>query len=260
MRTGIVLTVAAILVAGSLGAPADPSSPPSSMTAMASTVYEATPAAVRLPGALGWYSSNWAGYTVGGGPYRSASGQWTVPTVSARGAAGFSAQWVGIDGFSNRSLIQAGTEADFYGGSAHYSAWWEILPAPAVRIRGLSVRAGDVITTTIARVSTGRWRITVKDARSGSFSTIRRYAGPGRSAEWIEEAPVVDGRATALAAHRTIVFDNVRVNGGNPDLVVDDAGAMIRRGVQADTPSAPDSDGNGFALAQQAVPPDRPAT
>jgi len=260
MRTGMVLAVAALVATGLLGASTDPLSPPGATTSMASAVYAGTPAAPRLPGGLGWYSSNWAGYTVGGGAYRSASGQWTVPSVRARGAAGFSAQWVGIDGFSNRSLIQAGTEADFYAGSAHYSAWWEILPAPAVRIRGLSVRAGDVITVTIARVSTGRWRITLKDSRSGSYSTTRPYTGPGTSVEWIKEAPVVDGRATALAVHGTLVFDNARVNGRNPALVADDAGAMIRRGVQADTPSAPDTDGNGFALAQQALPPDPPAT
>jgi hypothetical protein len=260
MRTGMVLAVAAFVAAGLLGASTGPISPPGATTAMASAVFEGTPAAARLPGGLGWYSSNWAGYAVGGGPYRSASGQWTVPSVSARGAAGFSAQWVGIDGFSNRSLIQAGTEADFYAGSAHFSAWWEILPAPAVRIRGLSVRAGDVITVTIARVSTGRWRITVQDSRSGSYSTTRPYAGPGTSAEWIEEAPIVAGRATALAVHGTLVFDNARVNGSNPALVADDAGAMIRHGVQSNTPSAPDADGNGFALAQQAVPPVPPAT
>jgi hypothetical protein len=48
------------------------------------------------------------------------------------------------------------------------------------------------------------------------------------------------------------------VNGGMAHLSIGDAGAMIRRGVLVDTPSAPDADGNGFAVAQQAIPPDRP--
>ena len=221
-------------------------------------VYEGTPAAVRIPGNLGWYSSNWAGYAVGGGPYRSVSGEWTIPSVSASDRASFSALWVGVDVFSNASLIQAGTEADFYNGAAHYSAWWEILPAPAVRIRTLPVRAGDLITVTITRVSSGRWRITVRDARSGSYTTTRPFAGPGTSAEWIEEAPVIASRATPLAVHETVVIDNATMNGGSPHQVTDNGGAMIKRGVLVDTPSAPDADGNGFALAQQATPPGLP--
>jgi hypothetical protein len=54
------------------------------------------------------------------------------------------------------------------------------------------------------------------------------------------------------------VFDNAMVNGGMAHLSIRDAGAMIRRGVLVDTPSAPDADGNGFEVAEQAIPPDRP--
>lgn len=260
MRTTVALAVAAILTIGSAGVRTDPLSPTSSTPTLASASYEAAPAAARIPGTLGWYSSNWAGYAVGGGPHSSVSAQWTVPTLSASGRAGFSALWVGIDGFTSSALIQAGTEADFYNGAAHYTAWWEILPAPAVTIHTLPVRAGDRISVSIARVSSGRWRITIKDARSGSYSTTRTYAGPATSAEWIEEAPIVGGRATRLAVHGTVLFDNATLNGQSPNLVPDDGGAMIRRGVQVDTPSAPDADGNGFALAEQAVPPARPGT
>jgi hypothetical protein len=255
------LAVATLLMAGLLAVPTSQASAHGSSHDMASgaAVHEGTPAAVRIPGNLGWYSSNWAGYAVGGGPYRSVSGAWTVPTVSASGRAGFSALWVGVDGFSNASLIQAGTEADFYNGAAHYSAWWEILPAPAVTIRTLPVRAGDLVSVTITRVSSGRWRITVRDARSGTFTTTRPYAGPGTSAEWIEEAPLIASRATPLAVHGTVVFDNATVNGGSPHLVTDNGGAMIKRGVLVDAPSGPNADGNGFALAQLATPPAQPA-
>lgn len=219
----------------------------------------ATPASARSAGGLGWYSSNWAGYALAGGPYRSVSGQWTVPTVSPTGRSSYSAQWVGVDGVSSASLIQAGSQANFVNGTPRYSAWWEILPAPAVAIRTLTVRPGDVISVTIARVSSDRWRITLKDGRSGSFTTIRDYAGPGTSAEWIEEAPFIGWRFPPLAAHGPVIFDNAKVNGGMARLSTGDAGAMLRRGVLVDTPSAPDADGNGFAVAEQAIPPDRPA-
>ena len=112
----------------------------------------------------------------------------------------------------------------------------------------------------IARVSAGRWRVTIKDARSGSYTTTRAYSGPATSAEWIEEAPIVEGRATRLAVHGTVVFDNAAIDGRSPDLAADDGGAMIRRGVLVDTPSGPDADANGFALAQQPVPPASPGS
>ena len=249
---------AAILATGLAGVPTGSTSAPASASMPPASTYEAGPAAARNPGGLGWYSSNWAGYAVAGGPYSSVGAQWTVPAVSASYRGSFSALWVGIDGFTSSALIQAGTEADYRNGAAHYSAWSEILPAPAVTIRTLSVRPGDRMSVTITRVSSGRWRIVVKDARSGSYATTRAYSGSASSAEWIEETPIVGGRTTPLAVHGTVVFDRGTLNGTSPDLVSQDAGAMIRRGVLVDTPSTPDADGDGFALAEQATSPPRP--
>jgi hypothetical protein len=257
MRTAAAMA-AAILATGLAGVPTGSTSAPASASMPPASTYEAGPAAARNPGGLGWYSSNWAGYAVAGGPYSSVGAQWTVPAVSASYRGSFSVLWVGIDGFTSSALIQAGTEADYRNGAAHYSAWWEILPAPAVTIRTLSVRPGDRMSVTITRVSSGRWRIVVKDARSGSYATTRAYSGSASSAEWIEETPIVGGRTTLLAAHSTVVFDHASLDGASPNLVPQDAGAMIRRGVLVDTPSTPDADGDGFALAEQATPPPRP--
>src|SRR5579859_4529046 len=62
---------------------------------------------------LGWSSSNWSGYAVSGSSFTSATGSWIVQKVSASHKATYSSQWVGIDGFTNSSLIQTGTESDF---------------------------------------------------------------------------------------------------------------------------------------------------
>lgn len=76
------------------------------------------------PAAVGWESSNWSGYAeTSSAPYTSVSGQWTVPTVTGPNGS-YSAAWIGIDGFTNDSLIQTGTEQDYSGGSGRYSAWW----------------------------------------------------------------------------------------------------------------------------------------
>ena len=75
--------------------------------------------------ALGWASSNWSGYAeTCKAPYTEVSGNWTVPSVSGPNGS-YSAAWVGIDGYTNSSLIQTGTEQDVSGtGQASYAAWW----------------------------------------------------------------------------------------------------------------------------------------
>ncbi len=61
---------------------------------------------------------NWSGYAVTGSGYTTVSGSWRVPSVAATKKNTYSATWVGIDGFSNGSLIQAGTGQDWVGGVA----------------------------------------------------------------------------------------------------------------------------------------------
>src|SRR4029077_9385696 len=78
-------------------------------------------------GNLGWSSSNWSGYAGHGSGISAVTGSWTVQSVSPTKKASYSSQWVGIDGFNNPSLIQTGTESDYFHGAAHYDAWWEIL-------------------------------------------------------------------------------------------------------------------------------------
>jgi hypothetical protein len=199
-------------------------------------------------------SSNWAGYALTGGPYLSIGGRWTVPTVTPAAGRSASAIWLGIDGTTNSSLIQVGTEQDSANGRVRYFAWWEILPAPAVRIATLDVRPGDRISAAISQAAPGRWRITIRDARSGTFSTVRSYRGPGSSAEWIEEAPFESGRLMPLAAVGPATFDLISANGTRPGLAVTSR-ITLRRGATLATPSMPDGDFDGFTVRRGAVAP-----
>ncbi len=203
-------------------------------------------------------SSNWSGYVVTKGPYGSVSGSWVVPAVAPTSRATYSALWLGLDGVDSAGLIQVGTEQDYYGGRAHYGAWWEVLPAAAVPIRTLSVRPGDTIRASIARVAPGRWRITIGDSRGGRFTTIRSYAGRGTTAEWIEEAPVVDGHLAVLAHTGTARFDHATVGGASPALSLRDAVVLARGSSILLAPSAPDADRDGFAVRVGASSPDSP--
>jgi peptidase A4-like protein len=207
--------------------------------------------------AIGWYSSNWAGYVTRTGTYTKVSGQWTVPSVSTR-QTGFSAAWLGIGGVSSDDLIQVGTEQDSINGRGEYWAWWEILPAAAVEIRTFRVRPGDRITATIARVSGSTWRITISNAGHGSFTTTQTWHGDGTSAEWIMEAPVVGRHVGRLANFSLTTFDHLLANGKNPRLSSSQSGALIQNGVRVATPSVPDPQRDGFRIRRSSSAPSPP--
>jgi len=237
-----------------------------SLTALGST---SAPVAVtnhpRVPAGgavreLGWSSSNWSGYAITGSGFTAVTGHWTVPTVAKTTKATFSSNWVGIDGFNNSSLIQTGTEQDYYSGAAHYNAWWEILPAAETRINSITVHPGDRMTASITRGSTGKWTITISDSKGGSFTTQQSYSGARTSAEWIEEAPSVNGRTATLAHYGSSTFDPGTVNGASPKLVPSDGGALVQGSTQVSTPSNPDSDADGFNIRYGSTAPSPPSS
>lgn len=210
----------------------------------------------------GWSSTNWSGYAIPTGTYTSATAQWVVPSVSASKGSTYSSAWVGIDGYNNSNLIQTGTESDYYNRSAHYNAWWEILPAAETPISSMAVRAGDMMTASITKGTGSTWTITISDTSTGkSFTTSQSYSGPGTSVEWIEEAPSIGGRVATLAKYSSPdTFDNGTANGANPHLTTDDAGVMVQKRTQVSTPSVPDSDTDGFNMAYGSTAPAPPAS
>jgi hypothetical protein len=256
------------------------------------------------PASATWSSSNWSGYAETG-TFTSVSGSWTVPPAAAgavtttRGRFGFgggsttawySAAWLGIDGFNNSNLIQTGTEQDYYGGAAHYSAWWEILPA-AETVISEPVSPGDAMTATITKTPTqvtvggggffgrGRstteydWIITIADTTRGwTFSTTQAYNGAGTSAEWIVEAPEVNGQIASLAnygfpsasaAAGDFNSAEVATTVGGPLTGARlnysaDAGTLIQNNVQVSTPGQPDPNATAFNSLYGATAPAAP--
>ena len=234
-----------------------------------------------------WASTNWSGYVVSeatpsglpclpgtGVAYSAVSGTWTVPAVTgSRGSSTYSAAWTGIDGFTNSNLIQAGTEQDYYSGKAHYGAWWEILPAAETPITSITVEPGDSITVSIAKVSGTQWSIALTDnGQAGhpaqpTFTTTQTYSGTGASAEWILEAPSVNGRTATLASYGSTVFDKGAVNSTPPGLKAGWGGEMVTasffRTQVVSMPSAPDTGsppGDGFAIAYGSQAPGAPTS
>jgi len=213
-----------------------------------------------------WTSENWSGYALNGTGLTRVTGSWHVPTVQTPTKKRhyrkntFSSSWVGIDGYGNSSLIQAGTEQDWFNGQAFYQAWFEVLPAPETPI-AMTIHPGDHMTVSISK-GIPKWTITVTDTTtSQSFTTMQAYAGPITSAEWIQEAPTIGRHVATLAPDSTVIFDAGTVNGANPGLISSEAGAMFKgRRHQISTPSSPDSDTDGFAVAYGSLAPAAPSS
>jgi hypothetical protein len=221
-------------------------------------------------------SGNWFGYNqgslaLGGKLFTSISGDWTVPTPSQHtpGQAEDSSDWIGIGGgcvdanclVGDSTLIQTGTEQDVdVTGATVYAAWWEVIPGPSLTIATMTVGAGDHMHASIAEALVGSnvWTITLQDVtRNETYTTTVPYSSTRLTAEWIEETPLLLGANAGFAALPNLTspaFDLATVNGAPANLaasqqiqLVDSNGAVIG------TPSAPDSDADGFGACTWAT-------
>jgi hypothetical protein len=163
------------------------------------------------------YSTNWSGQALTGDTYTGVGGQWTVPRVTPTEDDEYSSTWIGIDGYSNSTLIQTGTSQASGGGDTRYFAWYELLPGDAIPIDG-TVSPGDVMQAMITEESAGVWEIGIEDVTaSWEYSNSFDYTTPGTSAEWIEEAPTVDGSQSTLADFDSATFSDMAVDGSTTD-------------------------------------------
>ena len=154
--------------------------------------------------------SVWAGYVAHSAAYSSVTSTWAEPAVSCGSAESSAAFWVGIDGYSDATVEQIGTEAHCVGGVAAQDAWYEVYPAAPVYV-SRTVEAGDVMTATVTATTADVFTLSVKNATEGwTFTTTKTVTGAARSsAEVVLEAP-----STAAARAGTVSFSNARVNGG----------------------------------------------
>ena len=161
-------------------------------------------------------STNWSGYAVSGfGPYTSVSSSWTQPAVDCvKTPTGWSAFWVGLDGYSSSSVEQTGSEVDCSGSRAVYYAWYEMYPKYPVNYAN-PVSAGDSFTASVTYVGSGYFRLSLSDTTRGwSHTTTQRLKSARRgSAEAIAEAPSGSGGVLPLADFGNIGFTGATVDG-----------------------------------------------
>jgi hypothetical protein len=203
------------------------------------------------------YSSNWSGYVWGTGPYTAVTGTFNVPSIYGSSTNTYTSEWIGIDGFQNSSLIQAGIDEQYSFSSNTYQIqpWWEILPAAETPI-AMTVSPGDSVTVSLGQVSgTSTWQIMLADNTTGQrFTTDQTYTGPLTSAEAIVEAPSVNHTQSTLGNYAPdVTFSALGVTGPQSSLT---ELIMVQNGVQVSTPSALDS--VGFSVAYGDVAPAAP--
>lgn len=247
MRNVIVFGITALLSAG-----------------VVMPVYAASPAAgehaprIKLKEGS---SSNWSGYAVETNlinPQSNAvsdvKGSWAVPSVicSSSSANTYSAAWVGIDGDSDNTVEQTGTEQDCANGSPRYYAWYEMYPRASHSI-GIAVHPGDVIQAEVRYIGGNNFQLTLVDTTtSKTFSIIQKLNAHRQSAEWIMEAPS-SGSTLPLADFGIIPFtsasatlNNITGSIGNGAWQHDEITMTNNSGAPKATPSALSPDGSSF--------------
>lgn len=203
-------------------------------------------------------STNWSGYAVETNltsPQSDAvsdvKGSWVVPSVTCGSTNTYSSAWVGIDGYSDNSVEQTGTEQDCINGAPSYYAWFEMYPHPSYRVN-LAIKPGDTINAEVQYVGRNRFQLTLTDTTSGTFSTTQKSNAARESAEWIMEAPY-SGGVLPLANFGTIAFNNAQatINGttgsiSNSAWQYDAITMANASGAPKATPSSLSSGGSSF--------------
>jgi hypothetical protein len=170
-----------------------------------------------LPVPLVSVAGNWAGYVAASNlffPQSAATGvsaSWVTPSVTDIGANAYSAVWIGIGGQFEKTLIQVGTGQDYVNGAPKYYAWYEMLPDTLIPIDSMQVSPGDRIQAQIflSDPNTNTWTITITDESNGqSYQNNFQYNTSKLTAEWIVEAPTVNGQLASLANFGSVTFTN----------------------------------------------------
>lgn len=212
-------------------------------------------------------STNWSGYVAVTNLLRPAknsvnnvSGSWTVPDVIASTNTAYSAIWVGIDGYSNSTVEQIGTEHDWTPFGQQNYAWFEMYPRGAYEIVGFPLNVGDSISAQVSYSGSNRFSLRLYNNTQGVYTIIpssyTTMPGAQRSsAEWIVEAPSSNLGILPLADFSHVAFTNCTANlngvtGGikNRHWVFDSITMRTQSGAIKALPSSLSSNGESFSV------------
>jgi hypothetical protein len=215
-------------------------------------------------------SLNWSGYaalTSLTNPTKSSvndvSGYWTVPALSRSTENSYTAIWVGIDGYSNGTVEQIGTEQDWTSRGQQNYAWFEMYPAGAYEILGFPVDINDQMAAEVKYHGNNIFQLSIINYTKDvyflvPFSYTTAPNAQRTSAEWIVEAPASGstGQVLPLADFGTVLFYNCRatINGysgsiNNSHWTYDALTMVTTNHIIKSLPSNLSNGGQNFSLA-----------
>ncbi len=195
-------------------------------------------------------STNWSGYAVSSSSVTDVKGSWVAPSVTCTSKTTYSSFWVGIDGYTSKTVEQTGTDSDCSDGTARYYGWYEFYPAGSVDFGSkYPVKPGDHISAEVS-VSGADFTVTMKDSSGWTFSITKAVSSASKSsAEWIVERPEVGSKLSSLSDFGKVGFtsDYATINGvtGPISSFTYVAITMKQSGKILDKPSALSKDGTG---------------
>lgn len=156
-------------------------------------------------------SINWSGYVAtqpsSKNKFTSVSASWVVPDVSKSIGNSYCAIWIGMDGYSakNDTVEQIGTSSDFLEGKQYNYAWFEMFPNNAHEIKNFPIKVGDLIAANLDYLPTNScFKMKLTNASQKTYiemfvhdTTLKKPKGS--SAEWIVEAPLMNGNVLPLS-------------------------------------------------------------
>jgi hypothetical protein len=163
-------------------------------------------------------SATWSGYVVT--PHTAltnVSASWKVSPVSCQKTTAPQAAvfWVGLDGWYDKTVEQAGVEAYCSGTTPVYTAWWEMFPSNHIT-QVFSVAPGNSIVASVT-YKNGVYAITVNDVTLHRASTIAARCPSSAtcnrsSAEWIAESPTYGAQTASLPPWSPLTFTSAMSN------------------------------------------------
>lgn len=135
------------------------------------------------------YSSNWSGYAVTGSTFTTTSASWTQSAITCTSGDGQTdmSPWVGIDGYSSRTVEQTGSSGDCDGATPDYYAWYEMYPRNVIVINK-TVKPGDQFTGTVTHTSGTEYELVLNDTTEGWTNTVTKsITAKDNSAEAVME-------------------------------------------------------------------------
>jgi hypothetical protein len=145
-------------------------------------------------------------------PVNTVYGEWFIPNVTpvsnepaGNQTVGF---WVGIDGFTNGQVLQAGSAATVNGNNVTNWVWTEWFPLGAIQVTNFPIKPGDYLTVLVCAPQPDHGYCsmlnkTTNQATSIGITPPGGVTNIGASAEWI-----VEGISSVLPVFSTVVFQN----------------------------------------------------